>query len=155
VKPSREPQTPAVDPEFAKVIAGLYYAFEDNLERCARLTRLQHENAATNDSERKERQDEALAGARRIAYVQRVTFEAMAHVVDIRALPPGALPLGVLSALARLAYALTALAEPEPGPEPEALLTQDEIRGLAHQYEIEDWVTRARAHNPDLHPADR
>jgi hypothetical protein len=160
VKPSREPQTPAVDPEFAKVIAGLYYAFEDNLERCARLTRLQHENATTSDTERKERQDEALAGARRIAYVQRVTFEAMAHVIDIRALPPGALPLGVLSALARLAYALTALAEPEPeretepGPEPQALLTQDEIRGLAHQYEIEDWVTRARAHNPDLPPAD-
>jgi hypothetical protein len=74
----------------------------------------------------------------------------MAHVVDIRTLPPDALPLGVLSALARLAYALTALSE--PNPEPEALLTHDEIRNLAHQYDIEDWVTRAREHNPDLKP---
>jgi hypothetical protein len=149
----RKPHTPAVDPEFAKVIAGLYYAFEDNLERCARLTRLHDESPTATDDDATERQDEALAGARRIAYVQRVTFEAMAHVVDIRALPPEALPLGVLSALARLAYALTALAEADP--EPEALLSQDEIRGLARQYEIEDWVSRAREHNPDLHPADR
>ena len=74
----------------------------------------------------------------------------MTHVIDIRELPPGVLPIGVLGALARLAYALTALAEPEQDPEPEALLSQDEIHGLAHQYEIEDWVTRNRAHNPDL-----
>jgi hypothetical protein len=145
VKRGKQPQTPAIDPEFAQVIAGLYYAFEDNLERCARLTRL-HDDGATSA----ELQTEALAGARRIAYVQRVAFEAMAHVIDIRELPPGALPMGVLSALARLAYALTALAE--ENPEAEALLSQDELKGLAHQYEIEDWVTRNREHNPDLNP---
>jgi hypothetical protein len=146
----RKPQTPAIDPEFAEVVAGLYYAFEDNLERCARLTRLYHD-AGANPSATELRQ-EALAGARRIAYVERVVFEAMAHVIDVRELPPDVLPLGVLSALARLAYALQALAEEDP--EPEALLSQDEIRGLAHQYEIEDWVTRNRAHNPDLKATD-
>jgi hypothetical protein len=143
----RKPQTPEIDPAFADLIAGLYYAFEDNLERCARLTRLCHENATADATERR---DEALDGARRIAYVERVVFEAMAHVIDIRSLPPGLLPMGVHSALARLAYALTALAEPHP--EHEALLSQDDIDGLAHQYEIEDWVTRNRGHdpNPDL-----
>lgn len=141
----RKPQTPEIDSEFAEVIAGLYYAFEDNLERCARLTRLYQDGAPAN-----ERYTEALDGARRIAHVERVAFEAMAHVIDIRTLPPGLLPMGVHGALARLAYALTALGEEDP--EPEALLGQDEIRGLAHQYEIEDWVTRNRERNPDLKP---
>jgi hypothetical protein len=139
----RKPPTAEVDPEFAQLIAGLYYAFEDNLERCGRLTRLYHDGASAG-----ELREEALAGARRIAYVERVTFEAMAHVIDIRSLPPGMLPMGVHSALARLAYALTALAEEDP--EPEALLSQDDIHDLAHQYEIEDWVTGPREHNPDL-----
>jgi hypothetical protein len=143
-----KPETPEVDPEFAQLVAGLYYAFEDNLERCARLTRLYHDGATAS-----ELHEEALAGARRIAYVERVVFEAMAHVVDVRSLPPTVLPFGVHSALARLAYALTALAEDDP--EPEALLSQDDIHGLAHQYEIEEWVTRHREHNPDLKAANR
>jgi hypothetical protein len=145
-----KPQTPAIDPEFAELIAALYYAFEDNLERCARLTRLHHDADADANANASAPREEALAGAGRIAYVERVVFEAMAHLIDIRELPPGVLPIGVLSALARLAYALTALAEPDP--EPEALLTQDQIHGLAHQYEIEEWVTRNRAPNPDLNP---
>jgi hypothetical protein len=143
-----KPETPEVDPEFAQLVAGLYYAFEDNLERCARLTRLYHDGATAS-----ELHQEALTGARRIAYVERVVFEAMTHVVDVRSLPPSVLPFGVHSALARLAYALTALAEDDP--EPEALLSQDDIHGLAHQYEIEEWVTRHRAHNPDLKAANR
>ncbi|HEX3978444.1 MAG TPA: hypothetical protein VHW96_19400 [Solirubrobacteraceae bacterium] len=139
----RKPPTAEVDPEFAQLIAGLHYAVEENLERCARLTRLYHDGANAS-----ELHEEALAGARRIAYVERVVFEAMAHVIDIRSLPPGMLPMGVHSALARLAYALAALAEEDP--EPEALLSQDDIHGLAHQYEIEEWVTRNREQNPDL-----
>src|ERR1700744_4879399 len=110
---SGKPQTPAIDPEFAQLVAGLYYALEDNLERCARLTR-QHQDgratdAATDAAADAERRDEALEGAARIAYVQRVTFEALTNLIDIRQLPPDVLPIGVLSALARLAYALTAL----------------------------------------------
>jgi hypothetical protein len=142
-----QPQTPAIDPEFAQLIAGLYYAFEDNLERCARLTRSYEDG--TDDSA-SERRDEALQGAARIAYVQLVVFEVITNVIDIRELAPGVLPMGLLSALARLAYALQALAEEDP--EPEALLSQDELRGLAHEYEIEDWLTARRAHNPDLDP---
>jgi hypothetical protein len=146
-----QPQTPAIDPEFAELIAGLYYAFEDNLERCARLTRLRDANVGTGaNQDASELRQEALTGARRIAYVQRVVFEVITNVIDIRELPPGVLPMGLLSALARLAYTLQALAEEDP--EPEALLSQDEIRALAHQYEIEDWVTHNRAHNPDLNP---
>jgi hypothetical protein len=143
----RKPPTAEVDPEFAQLIAGLYHAFEDNLERCARLTRRHHDGASAS-----ELHDEALAGARRIAYVERVAFEAMTHAIDIRALPPGILPMGVHGALARLAYALTALAEADP--EPEALLSQDDIQRLAHQYEIEEWVARRRASNPDLETAE-
>lgn len=140
----RKPPTVEVDPEFAALIAGLYHAFEDNLERCVRLTRLHHDGGAGA----RELQQQALAGARRIAYVERVVFEAMAHVIDIRSLPPGILPMGVHGALARLAYALTALAEQDP--EPEALLSPGDLDGLAHQYAIEDWVTRHRAHNSTL-----
>ena len=142
-----EPQTPAIDPEFAELIAGLYYAFEDNLERCARLTRAtttaapRHRSATT----------EALAGARRIAYVQRVTFEAMAHVIDIRELPPGVLPIGVLSALARLAYALTALAEPEQDPSPRRCSAR--TRSTASPTSTRSRTgSLAREHNPDLNP---
>jgi hypothetical protein len=144
----RKPQTPEVDPEFAQVIAGLYYAFEDNLERCARLTRLHRDGASAS-----ELKEEALAGARRIAYVERVCFEALAHVVPVSSLPTGVLPIGVHGALARLAYALTALAEADPAPD--ALLNQDDIHGLAHQYEIEEWVTGNREHNPELKAAGR
>jgi len=133
----RKPQTPQVDPEFAEVIAGLYFAYEENLERCARLTRLYDEGAPAT-----ELQAEALQGARRIAYVERVAFEAMAHIPNIRSLPKDVLPLGVHGALARLAYALTALAEPDP--EPEALLGATELQGLAGSYGIEDWVKHAR-----------
>jgi hypothetical protein len=140
-----KPQTPAIDPEFAQHIAGLYDAFEDNLERCARLTRAHQDG----DASATERRDEALLGAARIAYVQRVAFEALTNLVDIRELPPGVLPMGVLSALARLAYALAALAE-DGEPEPEQLLTQDEIRNLPRQYAIEDWLERCRANNPGL-----
>jgi hypothetical protein len=149
VRRGKQPQTPAIDPEFAELIAGLYYAFEDNLERCARLTRLRDAGAAANADTTKQR-EEALAGARRIAYVQRVVFEVITNVIDIRELPPGVLPMGLLSALARLSYALQALAEEDP--EPEALLSQDEIRKLPQQYDIEDWLTRNREHNPDLTP---
>jgi hypothetical protein len=144
----RKPQTAEVDPEFAQVIAGLHYALEDNLERCARLTRLYYDGATAS-----ELHEEALAGARRIAYVERVCFEAMAHVIDVSTLPVGVLPMGVHSALARLAYALTALAEEDP--EPVALLSQDAIHKLPHQYGIEDWVNRHREHNPDLKAAQR
>jgi hypothetical protein len=143
----RQPPTAEVDPEFAELIAGLHHAFEDNLERCARLTRRHHDGAHASDLH-----EEALAGARRIAYVERVAFEAMAHVIDIRTLAPGILPMGAHSALARLAYALTALAEAEP--EPEALLSQDEIQRLAHQYEIEEWVARRRPSHPDREAAE-
>ncbi|HTU98198.1 MAG TPA: hypothetical protein VMF14_20275 [Solirubrobacteraceae bacterium] len=147
--PRGQSQAPAIDPEFAELIAGLYYALEDNLERCARLTHQQHEGDTGTDAH--QRRVEALAGASRIAYVQRVTFEAITRLVDIRELPPGVLPIGVLGALARLAYALTALAE-DGEPQREQLLTRDEIAHLPSQYAIEDWLQKRRVSNPS-HPS--
>jgi hypothetical protein len=137
----RKPQTPEVDREFAHVIAGLYFAYEENRERCARLTRLYDDGASATEI-----QGEALTGARRIAYIERVAFEAMANLPNVRALAKDVLPLGVHGALARLAYALTALAEPDP--EPEALLSQHDLENLPSQYGIQDWVTHAREQAP-------
>src|SRR6202000_1341325 len=91
-------QAAAIDPEFAQLIGGLYHAFEDNLERCARLTRSFQDRT---DDTTGDRRDEALLRAARIAYVQRVTFEPLTNLIDIRELPPGVLPIGVLGALAR------------------------------------------------------
>lgn len=143
MKRRRSSQPPQVDAQFVEILAGLYYAYDDNLERCARLTKLRHDGVSPD-----ELHDEALAGARRIAYVSRVVFEVMANLVPIESIPEGVLPFGVHSALARLAYALVALAEDEP--EPEALLTLVELDGLAAHYEIEDWVQSGRAHNPEF-----
>ena len=67
----------------------------------------------------------------------------MAHLPDIRSLPKDILPRGVHGALARLAYALTALAEDDP--EPEALLTEAELQGIAATSGIGDWVERGTA----------
>lgn len=147
MKLRRTPQPPPVDPEFVELLAGLYHAFEDNLERCARLTEL-HRTGVSPD----ELRDEALVGARRIAYVSRVIFEVMANLIPAGSVPDGLLPVGVYGALARLAYALGALAEAEP--EPEALLSPAELDNLAAQYEIEDWVKAGRLRNPDFPSED-
>jgi hypothetical protein len=143
----RRSQPAQLDPEFVEVIDGLYYAFEDNLERCFRLTELRRDGVAPDEF-----RDEALAGARRIAYVSRVVFLAMANLVPIESIPDGVLPFGVHGALARLAYALVALAEEEP--EPEALLSPAELEGLAAQYEIETWVGLGRERNPEFRSED-
>ena len=83
------PDTPEVDPEFAELVAGRYYAFEDNLERCARLTRLYHDGATAS-----ELHEEALAGARRIAYVERVDVRGRWRTSSpCERLPDGVLPL--------------------------------------------------------------
>jgi hypothetical protein len=143
MKLGRKPPNPALDPEFMKLVGSLYYAYEDNLAVCARLMR-RHQEGATAP----EMHDEALEGARRIAYVSRVWFEAIAYLVPVKSIPERTLPIGVQGALARLAYCLVALAESDP--EPEALLTLDEIENLTAQYEIQDWLSRCRKSNPDF-----
>ena len=68
VRRGKEPQGPAIDPEFAELIAALYYAFEDNLERCARLTRLHDADTGADGGnadahERRRRRWPARAGS--------------------------------------------------------------------------------------------
>ncbi|HEY3728696.1 MAG TPA: hypothetical protein VGL51_16080 [Solirubrobacteraceae bacterium] len=138
---------PQVDPDFVELIAGIYYAFEDNLERCRRLTAEHRAGGVTTEQHR-----EALDGARRLAYVSRVTFDATMNLGLTKQVSEEFLPVGVLGALARLAYALTALAEEEC--EPEALLTPAELNGLTAQYDIANWVEYCRSRNPDMRAED-
>jgi hypothetical protein len=121
------------DPAFAGLIAAVYVAFEDNRECCSRLTALREAGAGAA-----ELRPEALEAARDIAYVARVWWVALMDLNVRESIPDGALPIAALSALARLAYALVALAEEDS--EPEALLSKAEIDGLAAQYRIEDWA---------------
>ena len=143
MKLRRRPEPAPVDREFVELVNGLYFAFEDNLERCVRFNRLRHEGVPAA-----EYRAQALESARRIAYVSRVIFEVMANLMADKNIPESILPVGIYGALGRLAYALTALAEDEP--DPEALLSPAELDGLAAQYEIEDWVARGRERNPDF-----
>jgi hypothetical protein len=143
MKLRRRSEPAPVSPEFVELINGLYFAFEDNLERCIRFNRLRDEGAPPS-----EYRAAALEGARRIAYVSRVIFQVMANLMADQNVPESVLPIGVYGALARLAYALTALAEEKP--DPETLLSATELDGLAAQFGIEDWVSWGRERNPDF-----
>lgn len=134
---------PPFDPAVVELIAPLYLAFEDNLECCRRLCEVREARVLTE-----EEHDEALDGARRIAYLARSTFELMATRFPPESIPDALLPRGVHGALARLAYGLTALAEEDP--EPEALLSATDLDGLISQYELSDWIMQRRAANPDF-----
>jgi hypothetical protein len=124
---------PEFDPAFAELIAAVYVAFEDNRERCARLTALRKAGIGAA-----ELRPEALEAARNIAYVGRVWWVALIDGNLSESIPDGTLPIAALSALARLAYALIALAEEDS--ETEALLSNAELDGLAEQYRIDNWA---------------
>jgi hypothetical protein len=139
---------PPVDREVIRLIVALCVAFEDNLERCRRLSEQRRAGVLTA-----ELRGEALDGARRIAYVSRVLFEATMHLGFMDSTPEEFLPVGLFGALARLAYTLTALAEEDS--ESETLLSPAELNGLSAQYEIVDWVEHCRSRNPDLRSEDQ
>jgi hypothetical protein len=134
---------PPFDPAVVELIAPLYFALEDNLERCGRLGEVREARVLTEQEHA-----EALDGARRIAYLARSTFELMATRFPPESIPDVLLPIGVHGALSRLAYGLTALAEEEP--EPEALLSPTDLDGLLSQYKLTDWIAQRRASNPDF-----
>lgn len=123
----------------APLAAGCYFAVEENLERCARLTREREAGVPAAEV-----RDEALAGARRIAHVSRATFGVLTSgAIDPYEIPQDLFPLSVLEAMARLGYALVGLAEDEP--EPEQLLTEPELDGLLDQYGLRQWYDDRRA----------
>jgi hypothetical protein len=80
----------------------------------------------------------ALQRARQAAQLNRAAFNAVMYMGLREEVPAGWLPLGALGAFARVIYGLVAIAETPP--EPEALLAADELRRLAIQYDIEEWI---------------
>jgi hypothetical protein len=93
---------------------------------------------STNGARNGELRGPALVRARQAAQLNRRAFEAVMYMGLREELPAGWLPLGALGAFARVIYGLVAIAETPP--EPEALLGADELRRLAIQYDIEEWI---------------
>jgi hypothetical protein len=125
----RQPK-PKLDPKFAPLLAELSLAYEDGMTRC-------YEVAAAEQID-DELRTQALATACRIAYVSRVTWEAMLNLDLIDHIPENHNPVRALAASARLAYSLTATAEDDP--EPQTILSIGELDGLPVQYELREWL---------------
>jgi hypothetical protein len=125
-----------VNQELVEAICDLWLAFELHLAHCGELTA---------ERERGEDLDRVRSGARTCA--ANLSLYAR-YVFDSLTLLEGPwpserlLPRGVLPAVSRLIYGLIALAELDP--EPEALLSADEISGLVEQYGLQDWMDRWR-----------
>jgi hypothetical protein len=130
----RRPSRPELTPENAQLLFAQYQAFEEGFDCCARLTERRAAGAPAS-----ELRPEALDTARMIAYVSRVSWEAMINLQLLESIPERQSPAGAIAVLARLCYALTALAEDEP--EPETLLSPAELDGLLAKHGAEDWVS--------------
>jgi hypothetical protein len=122
---------------FVETVAAFWLAIEQNLKRCRRLAE-HKEDGRLSDEQR----DDALTGARDIAYLARVIFESLVYTVDSDAGSEQFLPAGVHGAAARLAYALASFAEDDP--ESEQLLSAEEVDAVPAQYEIQAWLDMCR-----------
>jgi hypothetical protein len=125
---------PELDRDSGELLVSMYHAFEEGLDCCARLTERREAGASAA-----ELRPEALDTARTIAYVSRVMWEAILWLKLLESIPERRSPVEALKVLARLGYALIALAEEDPAPE--ALLSRPEIDGLIAKHGIEDWVS--------------
>jgi hypothetical protein len=135
MKRKRERQAkPELSPANGELLVSMYHAFEEGLERCARLTERREAGASAA-----ELRPQALQTARWIAYVSRVMWEAILWLKLLESIPESRSPVEALKVLARLGYALIALAEEDP--EPEALLSPAEIDRLIAKHGIEDWLS--------------
>ena len=129
-----QPQPSEADTLALPFAAALFQAVEDHLALCAELT--ERRDAGATGAELRA---DALAGARRIAYVSRMTNELLVSgALDPTEISASVLPLSSLELVARLGYALVGLAEDDP--EPEELLTQEEIAALPNQYGLTEWI---------------
>lgn len=131
MKPRGNPQPEEPDSNAVGVIIGLYFAYEEGVERCQEVAGA--ERPIGDDLQRR-----ALATACTIAYVNRVIWNSMLNRDLLGRLSPEMNPMRALAASARLAYSLTAAAEPDP--EPETILTVGDLDGLPVQYELRDWL---------------
>lgn len=123
------PKAPDFDPKFAPLLAELFLAYEEGVERCREVAL-----AAQIDEDLRER---ALATAVRIAYVSRATWEALVNLDLVDQLPVVYRPNRVMAASARLAYSLTATADVDS--EAETILSIGELDGLPLQYDLQEW----------------
>jgi hypothetical protein len=139
-QPSQE-----LDPDFSLTVASLWEAFEVNLDRGHRLTELRQSGQTTPAARM-----EALVGAGNLAHLSRLVFKFTMLLVPLETIPEGYLPVGVYGAVARLTYALIALAEEDV--EPGALLSTAELDGLIKQYELEPWIEMWRNADADAKP---
>jgi hypothetical protein len=131
----RRSSRPAVDTAAVRAVADLYVTYLEARDTCARLVDLRLTGTPVQAV-----REEALSVARRVATMARLTFDAILEASLLERLPADLDPSGVFPALARMGYALVALAE--EGPEPEALLTATELQDLGSQYRIDGWLAR-------------
>lgn len=127
--PFRRKPKPPVDPPFAPLVAELWLAYEEGVELCREVA-----TAEDIDDDLRKR---ALTCAVRIAYVCRVTMEAMLNLDLLDHIPADHNAINALGANTRLAQSLTLSAEEtEDGPEPGTVLSIGDLDGLPVQYEL-------------------
>jgi hypothetical protein len=126
----RAPKAP-FDPEFMRLIAGLWLSYEEGMRRCGEVATV----GGRIDEGLSRR---ALEKACEIASLSRVLWEAIINLDLIDRVPPECDPMRALAASARLAYSLTASAQAEP--EPETILTIGELHRLPTQYALGGWL---------------
>ncbi|MDQ6775095.1 MAG: hypothetical protein M3071_02495 [Actinomycetota bacterium] len=145
LKRRREPEiAPANLDENSLVIATVFVTLDESMERYADLNARREAGESAD-----ELRPEALETARKIGLVIRASWEGMLNSGLLGdSLPAHLSPDGALRVLARLGYALVALAEPDPLPD--TLLSPAELDGLFAKHEIEDWVRWFRELRPRL-----
>jgi hypothetical protein len=129
----RRKAKPDFDPEFAPLMAELFVAYEEGMERCREV--------ASSEEIDDDLRARALASAIRIAHVGRVTFEALMYLDLADRVPEKFTPTHAIAASARLAYSLTATADPDG--QPETILSISELDELPVQYELQAWLDTA------------
>jgi hypothetical protein len=145
LKRQREPE---IDPEKADDNAALsaevFVRLEEAMERYRDLATRREAGASAA-----ELRPEALETARRIAYAIRGCWEGMINMGLLGdSLPTRLSPSPALRVLARLGYALVAIAEDDPLPD--TLLSRAELEGLFAKHGIEEWVRWHRELGPML-----
>jgi hypothetical protein len=135
----REPEiVPEHADEDSALIAEIFVTLEAAIERYADLDARREAGECAD-----ELAPEALEMARRIGFAIRGCWEGMINLGLLGDMLPDRLsPVPALGVLARLGYALVAMAEEDPLPD--TLLSPTELDGLFAKHEIEDWVQWCR-----------
>lgn len=128
--PFRRPKRD-INPDHTRWVADLADAYEEGVALCRRVATAD----GRIDDELRRR---ALETAVLIGFRCRWIWSAITHLDLLDHTLPEHSPVGPLGACARLAYSLTATAEPEP--DPETILTSEDIDSLPFLYDLNDWL---------------